>query len=189
MAANGTTDTNTSGEESVAFNFKKKGPSDCISDKNMQEFARRLIGVIKSDELGDVVFAVNPPNNTKKIWIETVPAGGNIGTIKRFDGATGEWVDDHTVLPDEFSQVFPESASEVVLDSGSNDQFTHVFAHNIGAGKYIYTITPTSQPANDSKWWENTKDVNSLSIDFRNSNGVTYRIDILEILEEPEPEV
>lgn len=59
--SNGSTNTNTSGESNVGFDYSLKQNSDCISDANMSEITRRLQGFVTSDETGDVVFSQNAP--------------------------------------------------------------------------------------------------------------------------------
>lgn len=92
---NGSTNTNTSGQSSVAFDYVLKKGGDCLPDETMAEITRRTIGAVISGEFGDVIFSKDPPNDTKKLWVEESNTGANIGTIKRYESATGTWVDDH----------------------------------------------------------------------------------------------
>lgn len=182
---NGTTNTNTSGEASVAFDFVRKGGSDCVSDKNMAEIIRRLVGSVKSDETGAVVFSVNPPNDKKKIWVRTSAAGGIIGTIKRFDSASGQWVDDHTVIPDPPEPKEYKNFTEVHT-LGSDDE-TFVLNHNFGTNDYLYQVvftsnpSPNPSPSLNGRWYEVNKATNSLELKFLDANGASFRVTIWEV--------
>jgi len=176
MASNGSTNVNTSGESNVGMDYKKKGGSDCISDKNMAEVARRLVGTLESDEAGDVVWSPDPPNNKEKLWVLKSQAGGIVGTIKRYDSPTGEWVDDHTELPEPPEPPATYSMSAVIASANE----TIVVGHNFGTQNYIYFVTPTSDPLNGGRWYEVDKETNNLTLKFLDSTGVNYRIDVYQ---------
>jgi hypothetical protein len=174
---NGTSNTNTSGESNVALDYIKQAGSDCITDKNMAEIARRLVGFVSSDETGDVIFSVDPPNDTKKIWIEISNTGAIIGTIKRYDSATGQWVDDHTELPDPTEiKRFSETRT-----MGSDDE-TLVYNHNFGTTSYGYAIVYTSAPLDTARWYQVNKDINTLELKVLGASGVGVEITIIEII-------
>lgn len=171
---NGSTNTNTSGQSSVAFDFVLKKDSDCIPDETMAEITRRTIGTVTSGEFGDVIFAKDPPNDTKKLWVEESNTGANIGTVKRYDSASGEWVDDHTVFPAIPEFPFP-AFEEEDFTVASNDE-TIVFNHNFGDSEYYYDVVYTSEPTTSSRWWEVNRDENSLTIRIKDANGVGISI-------------
>jgi len=174
---NGSTNTNTSGEGNVGFDFTLKNGSDCISDKNMSEIARRIQGFVQSDETGDVVFSKDPPNDTRKIWIETSNTGAIIGTIKRYNTATSVWVDDHTVLPDP-ADIKSFTETRVM---GSDDEVL-VYNHNFGTSSYGYAIFWTSSPLDTARWWEVSKTSNTLQLRVLGASGVSVKITIIEII-------
>ena len=174
MASNGSTNVNTSGVDNVGFDFRKKGGSDCISDKNMAEMARRLLGFVDGGEAGDVVWAPEPPNDKEKIWIEKSAAGGIIGTIKRYDSPTGDWVDDHTELPDPPEP--PENASEEFTMASADE--TVIMNHDFGTENYIYFVYPLSDPTAAGRWYEISKGANTLSLKFLDMNGAQVRVNL-----------
>ncbi len=184
MSTSGTTPVNTTGETNVIHDVKKRTGSDCIPDKQMEEIARRLISFIDSVQVGDVVFAPEPPNNKKKLWVETDATGSNVGTIKRFDTKSGQWVDDHTIIPEIPDIPIPQIFEEA-FTMASNDE-TIVMNHDFDTDQYFYGLVYTSNPTNDSKWNEVTKSNNSLTLRVRNANGVTLRVSIKENLIAPE---
>lgn len=174
--SNGSTNSNTSGESNVDFDFVQKGGSDCISDKNMAEFVRRLIGAVTSDETGSVVYSTSPPNSTTKLWVEVSNTGAVIGTVKRYDTATGAWVDDHFHPddPDEIPKLF------VKVDTISSDDQVIQYSHSMGTGKYIYTVTPKSEPTADSRWFQVSRGADDLEIHYKDMTGVEVEIRVLE---------
>jgi len=175
---NATAANNTDGQSSVDFDFTKKGGSDCIPDKIMAEIVRRIQGFIISGELGDVIFSADPPNNPKKIWIEIDANGSIIGTVKRFDTESGEWVDDHTELPDPFD--LKDFAGTKTL--GSDDETVN-FNHNFDSDSYGYAVFWTSDPSEDGRWFEVDKGINTLEIKVLGASGASLRIEIIEIFQ------
>lgn len=173
-ATTGTTNTNTSGETNVAHDIKKKTGSDCLDDKTMEEIARRLVSFVESDEVGDVVFSPEPPNSKTKIWIETDATGSIIGTVKRFDSSTGQWVDDHFDPSVEPLKLF------IKVDTiGSDDQVIQ-YNHNFETGEYIYTIVYKGEPTVDARWFQASADNDDLEIHYLDLSGVEVEIRILE---------
>lgn len=191
IANNGTANNNTSGESNVQFDYSLKRESDCVSDANMAEIARRLQGFVASDQTGDVIFAPFPPNDTEKLWVETSSTGAIIGTIKRYDSATGNWVDDHFDEDDlpEVTQRYPKTYSEVkqtTSDPGAGELQT--IDHNLSTDSYFYTITWLDFPEDDTRWWEISRTSDQLQIRIKDGtvhNGggfIRYRVDVIEIL-------
>jgi len=181
--SNGTTTTNTSGETNVQNDYTKKKPGvDCIPDKQMAEIARRLQSFVVTDESGDVVFTPDPPNLKTKLWVETDVTGAIVGTIKRYDSDTGQWVDDHTVLPDIPENLIPKIYIEE-FDIGSNDA-TIVINHNFSTARYFYTVTPLEDPTEDGRWYESGSAINSLTLKFIAMSGVSVKITVVEYLDE-----
>lgn len=86
---------NTNGEDNVSHDFIDKSVSDCLSNKVMAEITRRLQSNIEFNDGLQVVFAPEPPNSKERLWVKKDTTGGIIGTIKRYDSPTSDWVDDH----------------------------------------------------------------------------------------------
>jgi len=187
MSTSGTTAVNTTGETNVSHDVKKRTGSDCIPDKQMEEIARRLISFVESDEGGDVIFAPVPPNDKRKLWVETDAAGAIIGTVKRFDSKSGQWVDDHTVAAETPDQVFPRT----FIFAGSvdeNDATEVEIEHDLDTEDYFYDFVPLSEPDNDARWHEVSKTANLLTISLRKYQDIDFEVRILENLSAPEEE-
>lgn len=181
--SNGTTTTNTSGETNVQNDYTKKRPGvDCLSDKVMSEIARRLQSFVVTDESGDVVFTPNPPNTKTKLWVQTDITGAIVGTVKRYDSNTGEWVDDHTVLPDIPENLIPRIYIES-YEIASADE-TIVVNHNFDTPRYFYTVTPLSDPTASGRWYESGSALNSLTLKFISMPGISVRVSVVEYLDE-----
>lgn len=174
--ANGSTSTNSSGESNVSFDYTTKGGSDCISDANMAEIVRRIQGFVTSDETGDVVFSVNAPNDTRKLWIEISSTGAIIGTIKRYDTSTGSWVDDHYVPG---AAADPLQIDITATTPGAADQVV-VYNHNFGTTDYFYTVAYTDDPTASGRWFETASDADNLTLRFLDLSGVSLVVKILE---------
>lgn len=174
--SNGSTNTNTSGESNVAFDYNLKKASDCISDDNMAEITRRLQGFVTSDETGDVVFSQDPPNDVNKIWIEISNTGAIIGTVKRYDTATGQWVDDHFVpgIEDEPLKLF------IKVDTIASDDQIIQYNHSFGTGNYIYTVTMRSAQTVEARWFQESNDNENLEIHYLDMIGVEVELRVLE---------
>lgn len=172
MANNGSNTTNTSGETNVQFDYTKKAASDCVSDKNMGEIARRLQGFLVSKTTGDVIFSQNPPNDKLKLWVEIDSTGAIVGTVKRYDSATGQWVDDHTVIPE------PPGSLKLFIqevDILSNDQ-TVLFTHLFDSEDYIYTVTNKTAPLAEARWYQDNFDPDFFTLHFLDMAGVTVEV-------------
>jgi hypothetical protein len=194
---NGSTNTNTSGDSNVGFDFTQKTGSDCISDKNMAEITRRLIGAVDSDGDSCCVFAPDPPNNTKKLWIETTDNGQIIGTIKRYDSESGQWVDDHLECGDCEEEggdaLYPRFWSEEQETTELTDTEL-TYNHNFGTLSYTYNFYWLDVPKNDTRWWETEKNENYVKVTIRDgqvkdSGGAPMpnRMEVLEVLVDPGP--
>lgn len=178
--SNGSTNTNTSGETNVEFDFSEKGVSDCISDKNMAEMVRRLKGFVTSDETGDVVFSQNPPNNQNKLWLEISNTGAHVGTVKRYKTSTGEWVDDHTELPDIPEFIIPKNFEENF--TMASDDETVVINHDLADSDYFYDVVYLDEPTIESRWFEVDRASNSLTIRVKSATGVEISVRIKQNL-------
>jgi len=190
----GTTAVNTDGATNVAHDVKKKSGSDCIDDRIMEEIARRLISFLESEDTGCCSFTPEPPNDKRKIWIQTDATGSIIGTIKRFDSKTGQWVDDHLTCEDcEFEEGGAQRLPQFFTEASQTTSLTDTtldFNHNFGTNSYMYTFKFTDVPKNDTRWWEESRDENTVSITIRDgqikdSGGqpLPNYIEILEVLE------
>jgi hypothetical protein len=87
---------NTSGANVATVDFSAKGGSDLISDKSMEEVARRLeITFEQAGALENVILSATEPAEADrdKIWFQIDPITNVlIGQAKIFDSVSGTWI-------------------------------------------------------------------------------------------------
>lgn len=83
----------TNGQDVLSLDYSVRGEGDVISDKQMAEIARRLIGTLEDQTGGNVVLSPTPPEDLSKLWGQTDPTSGVLqGQLQKWDAEQNKWV-------------------------------------------------------------------------------------------------
>lgn len=133
---------NTSGANVAAVDFTPQAGSDLVSNKVMEEVARRLNVTFEQAVSSDFIISATAPEDLTKIWFQIDPITNVlIGQAKIWDADAEEWVSPAT----QDVPYAPPQKYRTTFFSAAGASTSNVTLAGITTTDYDVTLTPTTQ--------------------------------------------